>query len=639
MDSASVLERVFESAPLALAVLDRDLRYLRVNESLARMNGRPADEHAGRSLWEVVPGSAGEIEEVCREVLRTGQPATKIEQSGPAIGLGRELRHWLADYYPLRDAARDVVGICAIVVDVTGARRADEEMRERLEFRHFLAEVSALFINLPAQDIDREIENALARVVAFLGLDRSSIGLFTPEGALALRTHHHNISGFRPVPAVLLKEQLPWYLQQIRDGHMLVFNRVPDDLPAGAAEERAFVVHDGIKSHVAVPMRIGTEVIGGIGFALHREYRQWNEHVLECFRLLADIFANALERKRNAEAMAAAMADIKQLKDRLQAENVYLREEVDLQWTSDDIIGESAALKKVMRQVEQVARTGATVLITGETGTGKELVARAIHAHSDRRDRAMIKVNCAALPTTLVEAELFGRERGAYTGALTRQLGRFESADGSSILLDEVGELPAEVQVKLLRVLQEGQFERLGSSKTISADVRVIAATNRDLRQLVANGRFREDLFYRLNVFPMHVPSLRSRADDIPRLVWAFVQEFAETMGKAIDSIPRATMETLQAYHWPGNIRELRNVIERAMILCRGGTLQIELPEQPQSASPQPSTLDGIQRRHIEEVLQQTGWRIRGQGGAAEILGVKPTTLEARMSKLRIVRS
>jgi PAS domain S-box-containing protein len=347
------------------------------------------------------------------------------------------------------------------------------------------------------------------------------------------------------------------------------------------------------------------------------------------------------ERKRAEEALVAAHEEIRQLKDRLHADNIYLQQEIKLKYNYDEIIGQSAAIRKVLRQVEQVAATRATVLLMGETGTGKELLARAIHSRSPRHSRPMVTLNCAALPATLVESELFGREKGAYTGALTRQMGRFELADGSTLFLDEIGDLPLDVQVKLLRLLQEGQFERLGSTHTQTADVRILAATNLDLGQKVAEGDFREDLFYRLNVFPIRVPPLRDRPEDVPLLVWGFVQEFGRSMGKVIERIPRSTMEALQCYSWPGNIRELRNVVERAVIVAEGPALEIELPPRPGAPAEQPAqdlTLDEAQRRHILGVLRRTGWRVSGAGGAAEVLGLKPTTLESRMSKLGIRR-
>ncbi len=356
------------------------------------------------------------------------------------------------------------------------------------------------------------------------------------------------------------------------------------------------------------------------------------------------------ERKRAEEATRAAYEEIRRLTDQLRADNVYLQEEIKLKCNFGEIVGQTPAIRKVLHQVEQVAGTSATVLLVGETGTGKELLARAIHSGSPRRGRPMLTLNGAALPATLIESELFGHEKGAFTGALARQIGRFEQADGSTLFLDEIGELPLEAQVKLLRVLQYGQFERLGSTRTLLTNVRIIAASNRDLEIMVKEGRFREDLFYRLNVFPIRLPALRERVDDIPVLVWSFVREFGRTMGRKIDSIPRETMEMLKRYSWPGNIRELRNVIERAMIVSQGPTLQVELPSLAVTASLAPAsssggaaatngmTLDDTQRSQILAVLKQTGWRVSGKNGAAEILGLKPTTLESRMAKLGIKR-
>jgi PAS domain S-box-containing protein len=354
------------------------------------------------------------------------------------------------------------------------------------------------------------------------------------------------------------------------------------------------------------------------------------------------------ERKRAEEDAAAAHDEIRRLTERLEAENVYLRHEVKLKYNYDAIVGRSEAIRRVLGQVEQVADTGSTVLLVGETGTGKELVARAIHSRSSRHARPMVTVNCAALPAALIESELFGREEGAYTGALTRQIGRFELADGSTLFLDEVGELPPETQAKLLRVLQTGEFERLGSTKTLRADVRIVAATNRDLEQRIREKAFREDLFYRLNVFPIRVPPLRERLDDVPLLVQSFVQEFARTMKKSVTSVARSTLDALGRHSWPGNIRELRNVIERAMIVTHGEVLHADTPHPPATgaavsaelpAGPQAAqTLDDVQRRHILTVLEQTGWRISGPRGAAAVLGIKPTTLEYRIVKLGISR-
>jgi PAS domain S-box-containing protein len=360
---------------------------------------------------------------------------------------------------------------------------------------------------------------------------------------------------------------------------------------------------------------------------------------LDEVRGISIVITDVAAQKETEETLRNAFFEIKKLKEQLQAENRYLLEEVKLLHTHENIVGNSEAIRGVLKQVEQVAGTDATVLIQGETGTGKELLANAIHTLSTRKGRLLVKVNCAALPPTLIESELFGREKGAFTGAHARQMGRFELADGGTLFLDEISEMPLELQTKLLRVLQDGEFERLGSPKTIKVSVRLITATNRDLKEYVREGRFREDLFYRLNVFPLFVPPLRERKEDILPLVWSFVQEFGTRMGKRIESIPRNGIETLQNYGWPGNVRELRNVIERAMIMTTGPVLRIEIPKSIEAKNGRLGTLEEIESRHIIDVLNSTGWHVSGKGGAAEILGLIPKTLESRMKKLGIQRN
>ena len=345
------------------------------------------------------------------------------------------------------------------------------------------------------------------------------------------------------------------------------------------------------------------------------------------------------ERKKAEESLREALKDVKQLKNQLREENLYLREEISLIHSHKDIVGNSVAIRAVLKQLEQVAPTDSTVLIQGETGSGKELLALAIHNLSARKGRLMIKVNCAALPPTLIESELFGREKGAFTGALSKQLGRFELADASTIFLDEIDSLPLELQAKLLRVLESGEFERLGSPRTVKVDVRIISATNCDLARLVSEGGFREDLYYRLNVFQISVPPLRERREDILPLVWSFVQEFSKRMGKRIESIPQTDVEALQAYPWPGNVRELRNITERAMIITTGPVLHLDVPKIAPSVADHSGTLEEVEKRHIIEVLNTTGWRVSGKDGAAEILGINPKTLESRMQKLGIRRN
>jgi formate hydrogenlyase transcriptional activator len=356
---------------------------------------------------------------------------------------------------------------------------------------------------------------------------------------------------------------------------------------------------------------------------------------------------------------ALAFQEIEALKDKLAKENAYLEEEARTQHNFGEVIGESAALRQVLKQVETVAPTDSSVLVLGETGTGKELIARALHELSPRHGRTFVKLNCAAIPTGLLESELFGHEKGAFTGAVSQKSGRFELADKGTLFLDEVGDIPPELQPKLLRVLQEQEFERLGGTKTIKVDVRLVAATHRDLARMIADGRFREDLYYRLNIFPVVLPPLRERPDDIPRLVRHFTQQFARRMGRRIETIPSAVMDALVRYLWPGNVRELQNVIERAVILSPGPSLQVPLGDlqrdegggkndagkqepssfHPSSLVPPPSrTLADAERAHILRILQETGWVLGGPKGAAVRLGMKRSTLHWKMKKLGISR-
>ena len=438
------------------------------------------------------------------------------------------------------------------------------------------------------------------------------------------------MEGLEGVPRLLLREQLPYLSSILTSGKIFRVSSIAD-LPPEAGAERAYAERSGIKSNLSIPIQLGGKLFGAISLGCFGRERQWPDELVGRLRLVGEVLFNALARQRAEETLA-------RLQQQLQADNLYLQEEIRTEQSHGEIIGRSRAIRTVLKRVEQVAPTDSSVLLSGETGTGKELVARAIHDQSSRRGRAMIRVNCAALPSTLVESELFGREKGAFTGALTSQAGRFEMADGSTLFLDEVGELPLELQAKLLRVLQEGEFERLGSTETRRVDVRIIAATNRDLEQSIRTGLFRQDLFYRLNVFPIALPPLRERREDIPQLVWVFIAGFAKRLGKSVESVPRRTMEQLQAYPWPGNVRELRNVIERSLILSEGPVLQVELPRPAAGPGESSGTLQDLDRQHILDVLGRAGWRIRGRGCAAEILGLKPTTLEARMRKLGIQR-
>jgi formate hydrogenlyase transcriptional activator len=344
-------------------------------------------------------------------------------------------------------------------------------------------------------------------------------------------------------------------------------------------------------------------------------------------------------KQRTAE-LTQALSEIQAMKEQLETENIYFRHINKMKHQFENIIGQSDGLKYVLYRAEQVAPANTTVLILGETGTGKELIAAAIHNMSPRKERPLITVNCAALPGNLIESELFGREKGAFTGADVRRVGRFEVAHGSTLCLDEIGELPLELQGKLLRVIQHHEFERLGSSHTTKVDVRIVATTNRDLEEEVRQGRFRQDLFYRLNVFPITVPPLRLRLDDIPPMVQSFMERFSRKLGKQITTISKETMKALQDYPWPGNVRELESIIERAVILCSGHVLQLadKLDTSSHHLSSVVKTLEGTERNQIIKILSESKWRIEGKDGAASILGLHPSTLRARMHKLEITR-
>lgn len=638
------------------------------------------------------------------------------------------------------------------------------ELENLLRFESLLAELSAQFINLPTEDIDGVISESLQRIAQALDLDRATLGELTPDGQDGFATHCYTKSVIPPNMVRSVMTDVPLVMKSLRAGETLMVCNV-DELEQS---DRDNFLRYGSRADLVFPLIVGGCVQGGLAFSsIHA--RDWPDAVVRGLRLIADVFANVLARKRADQALKEseaqmrlaaeaahvglwiwdiqsdviwatdrarviygipngetvrlqrfldtlipedririeeaiqrtlqeggeyreeyrvrrpdgqvrwlcvtgrcqldgaghperlmgagvditdrkqaedslrqAMEEIRTLKDLFQEENVYLRREMQGHQGLSSIVSRSAVMQRTLRQVEQVAPTPASVLITGETGTGKELLATAIHELSSRRDRTMIRVNCAAIPAALIESELFGREKGAYTGALARQVGRFELANGSTLFLDEIGELPLEAQAKLLRVLQEKEIERLGNPHPIKVDVRVIAATNRDLFQEIAAGRFREDLFYRLNVFPIHLPPLRERREDLPQLIESFVQEFADTMGKPINTIAKVSLKALLDYGWPGNIRELRNVIERSVILAQSPTLRIELPSAMRTSEPSndPSLalLTEVERDHIVRVLEKTGWRIRGSAGAAEILGLKASTLESRMAKLGIRR-
>ena len=419
---------------------------------------------------------------------------------------------------------------------------------------------------------------------------------------------------------------------------MVIDSQQPLIVPDTGAETRwpermAVIRKDGIASFCVLPLTTIHTRLGTLGFA-RRDHATYTDAEVQFMGEVAKLVAVAIEN-------AMAFREIARLKDKLAEERLYLESEIRSEQSFEHIVGDSPALHRTLQQVEIVAPTDSTVLLLGETGTGKELLARAIHDRSHRRDRTFVKLNCAAIPWGLLESELFGHERGAFTGAIAQKIGRFQVADGGTLFLDEVGEIPLELQPKLLRVLQEQEFERIGSTKTIKVDVRLIAATNRDLLRMVEEQRFRDDLYYRLNVFPIQAPPLRERPEDIPALVSYFVQRFARPMNRRVEVIPSETLDALRRYTWPGNIRELANLIERAMILSRGRRLEVPLDDLARRRGPAPighhdTAGRGIDRADILRALEQANWVLGGPRGTAARLGMKRTTLQSLMKRLGI---
>jgi len=530
--------------------------------------------------------------------------------------------------------------LMGVSIDMTERKQVEQALENRLRFERLLSDLSARFVNIPPDQVDSEIDYGLRQILEFFQVDRAGLLRSLPDGSGHQITRGVYGENVPPVPlgVELPRSIYPWAFEKLVERHEVVsFSRL-DDLPPEANVDKQTYAEWGIRSALDIPIITGGSVVHVIAINSVKSERAWPEELFPRLQLLGEIFVNAIERKQIRLELEKRLREIEELKQRLENENIYLHEEVKLLADHTEIVGQSLAMKKVLSQAEQVARTDSTVLIQGETGTGKELVARAIHRLSSRKDRVLVTINCATLPPTLIESELFGREKGAYTGALTRMIGRFEVADGSTLFLDEIGEIPLDLQSKLLRVVEEGSFERLGSTNTLHVNVRIIAATNRDLGEEVKAGRFRKDLYYRLNVFPIVIPPLRERPEDIPLLVWAFVEKAQKRIGKEIETISKKTMEVLQSYSWPGNVRELNNVIEHAMILSKDKSLRVHLPMPGFLETDATQDLEDMERRHILAVLEKTGWRLSGNGGAAEALGLKRTTLHEKMKKLGIKR-
>jgi formate hydrogenlyase transcriptional activator len=537
----------------------------------------------------------------------------------------------------LRRFAGDLHSLTANLQDLVDSRTA--ELRASEERLRVLLDVNnAIVTCLDRDSLFSAIAAALQRVVPF---DRVALVLYDPaKDVFRLLI----VAGPVPsLPAIPIGTE--WPRHQSRAGWVLDHGRpllTADLQDAPPFLEHPTLLQQGIRSAVSVPMTIKGKIVGtlNLGSSTPGSYGEDDSSMLAA---IGEQVALAIGNLLAYEEIAA-------LKARLEEENSYLQAEVRKDVAFGGVVGESPAILGVLESVRKVADTDSTVLITGETGTGKELVVRAIHGLSRRKDKLLVKVNCAALPAGVIESELFGHEKGAFTGALARKVGRFELANRGTLFLDEVGDLPLELQAKLLRVLQDGEFERVGGTQTLKVDVRLIAATNRDLERAVSEERFRADLYYRLNVFPIHVPPLRKRLQDVPHLATHFTALYASKMGKQVGPLSPEVLHRLAAYAWPGNVRELQNVIERAVILSSNGRIELsELPAAPAGplpaapadqtlTPPQSRSLENVERQHIVAVLEETGWRVSGDRGAAKILGLKRTTLEARMKKLGIVR-
>ncbi len=639
LDLDALFKTAVESAPSGVVIVGPDGTILLVNRQIEEQFGYSREELIGRPLEVMLPDAVRAAYVAERHQFA---PRSQIRLPGRGLDLPGRRKDGSEVRVEIRlnsfQIQKDVF-VIASVIDLTERRRIEyvqeSAFGEQLEgFERLIAELSATFINVPSEEVDGIIEDAQRRIVEALDLDRATLWVVR-DGEFTF-AHDWTRPGVPTAPDnPSVRELFPWTMEHMNAGELVCFSHV-DELPDGP--DRDSYRRLGTKSSVIVPLRVSGRSVGVATFACVRAERSWPPATLSRLQLISSAFAGMLARRQADESLRAALVEVSQLKDKLHVENLYLRREVQERISTGNVIGDSPAMRHVQEQVQQVAATDSTVLLLGETGSGKEMFATQIHDLSARHTRAMVRVNCAAIPATLMESELFGREKGAYTGALARQIGRFEMADHSTIFLDEIGDLPPDVQVKLLRVIEEKQIERLGSPKPIRVDVRIIAATHRDLEQLIASGTFREDLYYRLCVFPIRVPPLREHVEDIPRFVWQFVEEFSRAFGKRIDVIRKEDMSALQQYSWPGNIRELRNVVERAMIVGTGPRLTFALPATSSASTKRSSKLADVEREHIRQVLESTGWRIRGLGGAAERLGLQPTTLETRLVKLGLKR-
>ena len=561
-------------------------------------------------------------------------PLTTAQRRLGAMGFGTLQRRTYqeAELNFMQQVANQVAVAVDNALNYEAALASQKQLARERDRQQLLLEINnAVVSNLELDDVFTAISASLRKVIQH---DGSSLVLYNPETGL-LRVH---VLDFANNTSFVEEKQADSDCKSpagiaIASGEPELFGEEELKRMSSECKMAQRLIAVGVKSLCCVPLLSHNRVLGTLNLGRRRDDAFGREEV-DLLRQVAQQIAIAVEN-------GLAYREIAELKEKLDKEKLYLEEEIRTEYNFEQIVGDSAALKRILKQAETVSPTDSTVLIQGETGTGKELIARAIHNLSGRRERTFVKMNCAAIPTGLLESELFGHERGAFTGAIAQKIGRFELAHQGTLFLDEVGDIPLELQSKLLRVIQEQEFERLGSTKTIKVNVRLVAATNRDLAQMVADKQFRNDLYYRLNVFPITVPPLRERPEDIPLLVRYFAQQYARQMKRRIETIPAETMTAFSRYHWPGNIRELENLIERSVILSQGPDLRVALGElkmQATAPSDGEATLEAAERNHILRALRDTNWVVGGPSGAAARLGMKRTTLQSKIQKLGISR-
>jgi PAS domain S-box-containing protein len=632
IDTPDPFELALEASPSSVLLVTTEGAIVRVNRALERQFGYDRQRLFRQPVEVLLLDGRRAVQDATRQTPPGGVrlDLVGVRQDGSQFPVDVRLTPVERDNEPF---------VLLSVIDNTKRRLQEEAqahaMADQMTFERLVAELSGCFLNISPEETERAIRDALSRICTAIGVDRGAFYRAGPDGSLIDEVSWAG-KGIE-VAAIPLSAAngFAWSIERLLMDGLVSFSTL-GEIPS-ETDRRAYGA-SGTRSAIATALVVGGRNVGALAFCTVTAERTWTDDAVNRLKLIAGVFGQAIAWQESNRSLQAALKDVERLQNELQVDNTQLRREISDRTGHGHALGHSAALRRVLEQVSQVAPTDSTVLLLGETGTGKELLATQIHALSARRERTMVRVNCAAIPATLVESELFGREKGAFTGALARQVGRFELAHGSTIFLDEIGDLPLDTQIKLLRVLEERQIERLGSSQPITVDARIIVATHRNLEQRIAAGLFREDLYYRLNVFPIHVPPLRERVEDIPMLVWGFVEEFSKAFGKRVDSIAEENLAALQQYTWPGNLRELRNVVERAMITATDHRLVITPPQPSAAAVIRSAKLVDVERQHIRAVLDRSGWRIRGTGGAAERLGLKPTTLETRMAKLGLKR-